>query len=235
MTKIIQATVALQPGGGFTAPIVNLTPSSLFLATNQELHFRELVTVSFYGITLQGEVALVTDRPLGALVVFNPPRDARRVIESIMGDVAVIETDRVAKRKPSFEMQTIMTHPALDQDEENLPATAPLGVPPIVMDPDPDDEIPHSSDGATADAFHLEPETLAPNTKRNDAPTVPDPGRKPSPDGTRPPFELPRVATLEKDPSSGSIKNRLGGSSAALRKKREEQLTEIDPETKNRD
>jgi hypothetical protein len=141
MGRTLTATVTLQPGVVFTAGVHNLTPVTLFLATNEELHFREIVHVHFNGVQIAGEIALVSRDPKGALIVFQPSPTARALIDELIAEVEVLEQDTL--QRATFWDVTTSVRP---RDESHLPTTEPMGVEPIVMDDEPEKTIPDSKE-----------------------------------------------------------------------------------------
>lgn len=133
MSRSLTATVTLQPGVVFTAQVTNLTPMTLFLRTNEELHFRDLVHVNFNGVQLHAQIALVTRDPCGALIVFQAPPSARAIIDELITQVDVLEADTL-ERQDSWAAKTAVR----EHSESRLPTTEPMGVAPFVMDPEPE-------------------------------------------------------------------------------------------------
>lgn len=91
---------------GFQAEVYNLAPRSLFLrlapgfgggaeraqsAEQPRLKFGDRLKVSFQAFVLEGEVALVSEQPEGALVVF----DAQKFPPELLSSVAVLERDKL--------------------------------------------------------------------------------------------------------------------------------------------
>lgn len=105
MGEALSAYVVTGSGDDFTCEIANLTTRSLFLLTDRTLSFKERVSVTFFSVELEGEVALSSRDPEGLVVVFDAPVEIRRRLEAHSGRTA----DAVS----------------------TLPKTAPLGVPPL--------------------------------------------------------------------------------------------------------
>ena len=90
MAKPLSAHVILPSGDDFTAEVSNLTPRSLFLKTEQVLRFREQVTVTFFGVSVEGEVAICCGSPSGALIVFSAQPITEQQIRASMSSVEVL-------------------------------------------------------------------------------------------------------------------------------------------------
>lgn len=105
MGETLSAYVVACSGDDFTCEVANLTARSLFLRTDRTLPFQERVSVTFFSVELEGEVALSSRDPAGLVVVFDAPAEVRRRLEAHMD-----RTTDAAKA---------------------LPETKPLGVPPL--------------------------------------------------------------------------------------------------------
>src|SRR5436190_22534578 len=77
-------------GRDFVAEIANLTPHSLFIHTDEQLSFRAPVTVTFFSVSFRAELAIVTERPAGWVVVFTADAETRARIESRIPEVNVL-------------------------------------------------------------------------------------------------------------------------------------------------
>jgi hypothetical protein len=91
MSRIVTAHVALDDGSDLIAEIANLTPYSLFLKTLEVFPFRTPVTVTFFSVSIRGEVAFVSrSDPSGVLIVFHAAEDVRRLIEARIPEIPVL-------------------------------------------------------------------------------------------------------------------------------------------------
>jgi hypothetical protein len=216
MARSISAQVTLAPGLSFRAEIANLTDASLFLSTKEALHFRELVTLSFAGITVQGEVALSSDEPLGVLIVFSAPAETKRQIHALSEDCRVISSERVRQRSATFEVKTAVSLPPEEPGPFSphvlasdlvIESTAPRKTP-----IEPFAESSNTTNGAIEDAF--EEETVGDRPRRNEPQTVPDP-------------EPPPGARVVSKPSMRDAV--LASTNGDPRRAREQQMTRMDP------
>lgn len=98
--KRTPALVELPDGSAFVAEIANLTPRSVFVRTSRPLAFGDVVTVTFFSVSVTGAVALLARSPAGALVVFEPAADQRRRIEARMPEIDVLGAEPGASPPP---------------------------------------------------------------------------------------------------------------------------------------
>lgn len=101
MGRIVTAHVEMADGRDFVAEIANLTPHSLFIHTSEQLSFRAPVTVTFFSVSFRAELAIVTQKPAGWVVVFDADAETRARIEARIPEVNVLapppsSTDRIA-------------------------------------------------------------------------------------------------------------------------------------------
>jgi hypothetical protein len=90
MPRIVSASVMRSDGRTFEAKLANLTTASLFLITRESLNFRERVSVSMLGVSVEGEVAFAIAEPrLGAVIVFQPTRAVRDVLLRHLDEIEV--------------------------------------------------------------------------------------------------------------------------------------------------
>lgn len=90
MGRIVTAHVEMADGRDFVAEIANLTPHSLFIHTSEQLSFRAPVTVTFFSVSFRAELAIVTQKPAGWVVVFDADSETRARIEARIPEVNVL-------------------------------------------------------------------------------------------------------------------------------------------------
>jgi hypothetical protein len=91
MPKILTAHIEVDDGSDFIADIANLTPTSIFVKTSRALAFREIVTVTFFSVSIKGEVVFVSRAdPKGLVIVYEPTPELRACVEARIPDVEVL-------------------------------------------------------------------------------------------------------------------------------------------------
>jgi hypothetical protein len=108
----LSAYVVAESGADFTCGIANLTTRSLFLETDARLLFRERVSVTFFSVEVSGEVALVSEAPLGVVVVFDATEDVKKRIAAHMAHVTTISDGTVRDASLNGKPRPPTTAPA---------------------------------------------------------------------------------------------------------------------------
>src|SRR5262245_34421830 len=120
MPRIVTAHVALDDGSDFVAEIANLTPHSVFVKTQHRLRFREPVTVTFFSVSIRGELAFISRAaPVGAVIVFDAPAETRAMIEARIPDIEVLAADLFAEANSAAEWEALESQ---DLDMATSPA-----------------------------------------------------------------------------------------------------------------
>ncbi len=107
MGRIVTAHVEMSDGRDFIAEIANLTPHSVFIHTHEVLPFRAAVTVTFFSVSIAGEIALRTRDPLGWIVVFTVSDEMRARIEARIPEVNVLAEPMPMRMLDALDEATI--------------------------------------------------------------------------------------------------------------------------------
>lgn len=157
MPKIVTAHVALDDGTDFVAEIANLTPQSVFVKTDRRLRFREPVTVTFFSVSIAGELAFVSrSDPAGAVIVFSPPAELAALIHARIPEVELLgaEEEAVAAPAPPGVTRRRPARPApepLEAAEDVEVHTSPSVVTPeLDLVPSPEQELAAPEDFAVS-------------------------------------------------------------------------------------
>lgn len=102
--RIVTAHVEMSDGRDFIAEIANLTPHSVFIRTPEVIPFRSKVTVTFFSVSVAGELALRTRDPLGWTVVFTVSDELRARIEARIPEVNVLVESTPIPIAPSIAL-----------------------------------------------------------------------------------------------------------------------------------
>lgn len=94
MARITTAHVELDDGTDFVAEIANLTLQSVFVRTRRSLGFRAPVTITFFSVSIRGEIAFRSlAEPCGWVVSFRVPPPTLALLEARLQEVEVLPTD----------------------------------------------------------------------------------------------------------------------------------------------
>lgn len=128
----MHADIERADGTSFRATLANLTGSSVFVKGETALAFRSLVVLRFEGVTLPGEVALVSRDPLGFVVAFAVPAEHRLTFGALIEMVEPLpDASWVERTEPGPTEERAAPQPIIAPLRGAPPMPLPPLLPPI--------------------------------------------------------------------------------------------------------
>ena len=126
---ILSAHVVTASGVDFTARIVNVTPSTVFVQTARMLAFKERLTISFLSISVPGTVVHASEEPSGLVVALDASPEQRVLIEdSVQGSDQVVWPDSKATLDRQPTLEHVMPSMTTERQSFNAPIPSPVTV-----------------------------------------------------------------------------------------------------------